>query len=311
MFELVARLVDARHIKEAETLVTEAVSKHDAAGGSRAGRTLSARISLFTPALAKSVQMTSGNAWTERAASDTDVLVASAAKNPTVAVTQEMAQQRESDKWTDNEITAEKRRLRRLFRQEYHALSVLSSFRVLNATAVSKITKKHDKNSTEWKSLRPLAEALVQASNIGSGGFEKYLLDRYEHAYVSILKPDDQDKSVALMRLRKQPSAVKLESNSCLFGFFTGYSAAVTVALVLMVLSEGESFWRSQSTRHCFPMFKSLLLLSAYLWLWSIDLAVFQRKRFNHIFIFEIDPGTVCVFLLDSNYDMYFLICRF
>ena len=94
--------------------------------------------------------------------------------------------------------------LRKLFRVTYHAIvHKLSSYRLLNVTAIQKICKKHDKNS-QFKHLQTEMEGIIDSvSNFGDNYFEQYLIERLERAYGQFLaSPNHNKKCEAIQELK-------------------------------------------------------------------------------------------------------------
>ncbi|ETO09870.1 hypothetical protein RFI_27509, partial [Reticulomyxa filosa] len=130
---------------------------------------------------------------------------------------------------TMKEVRAEKRRLRRLYREEHYAIHVdLASYRILNAMALLKITKKRDKNSFK-KGLKALCFKKIESSNFRSDYFERACLSQLEKSYAELFQITDRNN--AMTELQKQPPAIDFESNSCWFGFSLGCSAAFFLVL--------------------------------------------------------------------------------
>ncbi|ETO27238.1 hypothetical protein RFI_09894, partial [Reticulomyxa filosa] len=163
-------------------------------------------------------------------------------------------------------ISSEKAKLRRYFREAYHAIGELSKYRILNATAFIKICKKlydillleqysnnfvlynlqlidgggggkkkkHDKYSPLWKELKNIVVDEIKTSNFGSGYFEEYLLKRLEEVYTDILEEDNIPANVAIEELRAPPAKSDLDGNSCLAGLFVGVSFTLLIMCGLL-----------------------------------------------------------------------------
>eukprot|EP01084_Bolivina_argentea_P291837 501619_1 len=213
------------------------------------------------------------------------------------------------------DVKREKKQLRKLFRATYHAIiHKLSSYRLLNVTAIRKICKKHDKKSY-FKHLQNEIDSIVHSgSNFGDDHLEQYLIERLENAYGEFLSsPNHKKKCEAIQQLRAlgsiaerqlvKPSVYmqqkkrrrQRQKDSCFIGFYLGSSLTMFVICALLIMTTGKfkevtdsaEFYRS------FYGFRTLILVSLYLWLFGWNLHIWHKKKFNHPFIFEADPSTV------------------
>ncbi|ETO22283.1 pho1-like protein [Reticulomyxa filosa] len=189
-------------------------------------------------------------------------------------------------------VSAQKTKLRKLFRQTYHAIAELSKYRVLNATAFVEISKQHDQRSLLWKEVKNLVVDVIKDSNLGSAYFEEYLLKRLEEVYKSILAHTN-NKEQAIQQLRAPPTRERMDMSSCLVGVYGGVSATLSIVCGMLWTEIKSVYWKNYVVRHAWYSLEATLLLSLYLWLWGVDVFFFERKRFNHTFIMEADPALV------------------
>ena len=191
------------------------------------------------------------------------------------------------------EFEAEKSELRLLFRQMYHAVRMLEQYRAINELAFDKITKKHDKNSGIFRTLRPTAHRLIRMEcNFGNDYFTKFLQKRLEYLYSLYLKPSDHTAGQAIERLRHPPSTKQIQTESCVIGLCGGWSIALMlVIIVLIAVFSPYVWWTDREIFRAWYLFTASTCVSVYLWLWGCDLWVFQRYGFNHAFIFGADPS--------------------
>ena len=206
---------------------------------------------------------------------------------------------------------SEKKRLKKRFRITYHGVvNKFSSYRIVNMTAVSKICKKHDKNSVYDSLQKDVVKMLeAQPDNFGSNKFVQYLVDRLESAYARYLS-DHNKKIYGVQTLRKldvsSPDHVathKATQRWCGIGFLSGGSVAMLANCCILLLidpvevtadrSRTCSFWDCAVTERAAAMMSGSVCICFYLWLWAFNLYIFESQRFNHCYIFEADPTSL------------------
>lgn len=205
---------------------------------------------------------------------------------------------------------SEKKRLKKQFRITYHGLvSKFSSYRIVNMTAITKICKKHDKNSMYHFLQKDVLKMLrAQSDNFGSNKSEKYLLDRLENAYARYLS-DHNKKIYGVQTLRKLDPTNPAHTASinehrakwCGIGFLWGGSISMLVNCIVLLLIDPKldavdrecSFWKCTVTERASHMMSGSVCICFYLWLWALNLYIFESQRFNHCFIFEADPTSL------------------
>lgn len=219
----------------------------------------------------------------------------------------------------------EKKELQKLFRVTYHAIvHKLSSYRLLNVTAIQKICKKHDKNSS-FKHIKTEMGGIIDSeSNFGDNYFEQYLIERLEHAYGQFLaSPNHRKKCEAIQELKalgsiperhfikpyvdmeQKRKRQERQNDSCKIGFYSGASFSMLIICSLLIFigkstnlsSIAEPLYKnimdSAETYRAFYLHRATILVCLYLWLFGYNLHIWQKNRFNHPFIFEADPSTV------------------
>ncbi|ETO33793.1 hypothetical protein RFI_03309 [Reticulomyxa filosa] len=166
-------------------------------------------------------------------------------------------------------VAAQKAKLRKFFRQTYHALAELSKYRILNATAFVEIAKKHDEQSLLWKDLKNLVVDAIKGSNLGSVYFEEYLVNRLEDVYSSLLTSSNDGVRAALQKLRAPPTKEQLDFRSCFIGICCGVCITLFIACALL--------WGKNKVIH----WQTFILRRE----WLTQFAFFFREGGTYIFI--------------------------
>ncbi|ETO26239.1 hypothetical protein RFI_10898 [Reticulomyxa filosa] len=201
-------------------------------------------------------------------------------------------------------LSNEKSKLQRYFKQLYHAIGELSKYRILNAVAFIKISKK-----VLCLYLKNIVVDLIKESNFGSGYFEDYLLKRLEDVYEEVLVDKDQQ---TVDHLRTPAAQDELDVSSCLVGVYGGVSVTLLIVCLLLWGGVSEGFWDNHVVKHSWYSLEATSLLCLYLWLWGFDVYYFEKKKFNHPFIMEADPASVMrsrdIFRLAAMVSLFVLV---
>ena len=200
-------------------------------------------------------------------------------------------------------LAHERNKLRLLYRQMYHAITMLDEYRMLNITAMLKISKKHDLNS-EWKECyKEICSYKDNECNFssphGSGGYENHLLKRLERTYCTLLYDinDEYEKfkrnaKEAKQELTETVSRKKVQKESCLIGLFSGFSIAIQIITIILVLySIQYGFFDDPKTKNSWFIYRGSFLICLYLWLYGVDVVIWEKYNFNHVLMLEADPS--------------------
>ena len=199
--------------------------------------------------------------------------------------------------------------LKKLFRTTYLGVAdKLSAYRIVNVTSVSKICKKHDKRSSYKHLQNKVLEIIEQNGFFGNNHSEQYLINRMEMAFAHFFSSKKKMKiSEVSQELRRIPNLNQQRiginsdnSRSPIFyiGFYLGCIMSMIMSCCIYLLIESNdidinnkhSFWKSEITQRFWNLFSISICSCLYSWLWAWNLRIFEKKRFNHSFIFQLDP---------------------
>jgi len=96
----------------------------------------------------------------------------------------------------------DRRDIKKKLRDVYQGMYFVQNYRMLNTTALTKICKKHDKNS-QWTNLLTVTKYTLHHSKLSTDHYERYLRDRIETVYSTFIS--SKEHGDAIDDLRKPP----------------------------------------------------------------------------------------------------------
>ncbi|KAK1390601.1 phosphate transporter PHO1-like [Heracleum sosnowskyi] len=142
--------------------------------------------------------------------------------------------------------------LRTAFIEFYYKLKLLRSYSFLNTMAISKIMKKYDKITIRTASRAYMK--MVDNSYLGSSDEVRKIMDRVEVTFIKHFANSNRKKGLYALKpkTRKQKHGV-----SASLGFFVGFTAALVLALVLIIRSRAiiEKDGSKQYMETLFPLY--------------------------------------------------------
>ncbi|CAM8912804.1 unnamed protein product [Rhodiola kirilowii] len=192
-------------------------------------------------------------------------------------------------KFSKDNLRKAEEKLKHAFVEFYHKLRLLKSYSFLNKLAFTKIMKKYDKVTTRNASKSYLA--MVDASYIGSNVDVERLVERVEATFIKHFTNSNRSKGMSI--LRHKPKTEK-HSVSVFTGFLAGVTAALVVALILIIrarrLLEEEGAEKYMQTM--FPLYSFFLFIVLHVILYGLNILFWKKYKVNYSFILGFKPGT-------------------
>ncbi|KAF6148124.1 hypothetical protein GIB67_011899 [Kingdonia uniflora] len=192
-------------------------------------------------------------------------------------------------------------KLKRAFIEFYQKLRLLKSYSFLNLLAFSKIMKKYDKITSRNASRSYLK--MVDNSFLGSSEEVTKLIERVEATFIKHFTNANRTKGINI--LRPKPKRERHRTTFSL-GFFSGCSAALIIALILIVRARGiiEKQGSTQYMETLFPLYSLFGFIVLHMVMYGGNIYFWRRYRVNYAFIFGFKQGTELgyreVFLVSS-----------
>eukprot|EP00899_Mesostigma_viride_P021804 jgi/Mesvir1/29625/Mv21477-RA.1 len=169
----------------------------------------------------------------------------------------------------------------------HYALMCLNSYGYLNALAIAKILKKHDKVAG-WCALEPYLDAVRQAE-FASSTEVTVLVQRVEDEFSAYLSQEPGQLTRSLRVVRPSTSHCMSFTLGALMGVL-----CCLLAYLALLLDNGppQPEPRERFLQSVFPVYRGLLLIILHFLVYGLDLLVFARARINYPFIFGFRRGT-------------------
>ncbi|KAG5023674.1 hypothetical protein JHK82_019575 [Glycine max] len=218
--------------------------------------------------------------------------------------------------FTKENLSKVEETLKLAFIEFYQKLRLLKNYTFLNVLAFSKIMKKYDKITSRGAAKAYMK--MVDKSNIGSSDEVTRLMERVENVFIKHFS--NSNRNIGMRVLRPKP---KRERHRVTFsmGFSAGCSAALTVALILIVRAR-KIMDHSGSTRYMEIMFPLYSFVLAALALTSvlanldmqIDPETKEYKAFTELLPLILVLVLIAILLCPLNIvyrssRMFFLTC--
>ncbi|PQM35298.1 phosphate transporter PHO1 homolog 3 [Prunus yedoensis var. nudiflora] len=184
--------------------------------------------------------------------------------------------------------------LKGAFIEFYRKLRLLKSYSFLNTLAFSKIMKKYDKITSRNTSKSYMN--MVDNSYLGSSEEITKLMERVETTFIKYFSNSNRRKGMVVLRPK-----TKMERHRITFalGCFAGCTAALTLALILMVRAhsnKGKPHFQpknnTQFARHVKLSCSLFGFIFLHLLMYAGNIYFWRRFRVNYSFIFGFKKGT-------------------
>ncbi|KAF5206407.1 Phosphate transporter pho1-like protein [Thalictrum thalictroides] len=192
--------------------------------------------------------------------------------------------------------------LKRVFIEFYHKLRLLKSYSFLNLTAMSKILKKYDKVTSRTASKAYLN--MIDSSYMGNSDVVIKLVERVEATFIKHFSNSNRSNGMNILRLKAKRERHRTTFS---FGFFTGCSMALIVALIVIIharnIMRKEGFQKYME--NMFPLYSLFAFIVLHMVMYGGNIYFWKRYRVNYPFIFGYKQGTELgyreVFLLSAG----------
>lgn len=182
--------------------------------------------------------------------------------------------------------------------EHYRALSLLSSFRVLNRTAFRKIAKKFDK-TLETSISEDFMKNIDEHSYFQTSDLVDKLTNHVEELFIAFYDPETTDRKHSLEKLKSIAFAMnnsELRQRSYYSTLFTsglliGFGFPLFVLGLHTALSKTLSHELPEG-RYLLQIWAGFFLIDLVFLLLGVNLYVFDKFKINYKFIFEFDLAT-------------------
>ncbi|KAK5772224.1 phosphate transporter PHO1 homolog 7-like [Gossypium arboreum] len=179
--------------------------------------------------------------------------------------------------------------LKQAFIEFYYKLRLLKNYSFLNVLAFSKIMKKYDKITSRRASKYYMRT--VDDSYIGNSDEVTKLMERVEATFIKHFSNSNRSKGMNQLRPKS-----KKERHSTSFGtgFFAGCTAALILALVLIIHARNilDKEGRVQYMESMFPVYSLFGFMVLHMLMHAGNIYFWRRYRVNYSFIFGFKQGT-------------------
>ncbi|XP_014506876.1 phosphate transporter PHO1 homolog 3 isoform X1 [Vigna radiata var. radiata] len=192
--------------------------------------------------------------------------------------------------------------LRRAFIEFYNKLRLLKNYTFLNMLAFSKIMKKYDKITSRGAAKAYMK--MVDSSCLGSSDEFTRLMERVENVFIKHFSNSNRNKGMRILRPKPKRERHRITFS---MGFSAGCSAALTVALILIVRTR-KIMDHSGSSKYMeimFPLYSLFGFVVLHMLMYAANIYFWRRYRVNHSFIFGFKQGT------DLGYNQVLLLSFF
>ncbi|XWS40907.1 hypothetical protein CRYUN_Cryun17cG0036400 [Craigia yunnanensis] len=171
---------------------------------------------------------------------------------------------------------------------EFYRKRLLKSYCFLNQLAFSKIMKKYDKITSQNASKAYLQ--MVDKSYLGKSDEVTKLMERVEDTYVKHFATGNHRKGMKTLR----PQSKKGHRITFLYGFFSGCSIALIVAIIVNIHARNilKSLGREQCMVNIFPLYSLFGYIVLHMLMYSGNIFFWKRYRINFSFILGFKQGT-------------------
>ncbi|XP_027347383.1 phosphate transporter PHO1 homolog 3-like isoform X2 [Abrus precatorius] len=192
-------------------------------------------------------------------------------------------------KFTKENLSKVEEKLKRAFVEFYHKLRLLKNYTFLNILAFSKIMKKYDKITSRGAAKAYMK--MVDKSYLGSSDEVTRLMERVEKVFIKHFSNSNRNKGMSILRPKRKRERHRITFS---MGFFAGCTAALTLALILIVRTR-KIMDHSGSTKYMeimFPLYSLFGFVVLHMLMYAANIYFWRRYRVNHSFIFGLKQGT-------------------
>ncbi|CAJ1939798.1 unnamed protein product [Sphenostylis stenocarpa] len=171
----------------------------------------------------------------------------------------------------------------------YHKLRLLKNYTFLNVLAFSKIMKKYDKITSRGAAKAYMK--MVDKSCLGSSDEVTRLMERVENVFIKHFSNSNRNKGMSILRPKPKRERHRI---TFFMGFSAGCTAALTVALILIVRTR-KIMDHSGSSKYMeimFPLYSLFGFVVLHMLMYAANIYFWRRYRVNHSFIFGFKQGT-------------------
>ncbi|XVE52794.1 hypothetical protein DITRI_Ditri02bG0152600 [Diplodiscus trichospermus] len=191
--------------------------------------------------------------------------------------------------FTKDNLKKIQRQLKLAFIEFYYKLRLLKNYSFLNVLAFSKIMKKYDKITSRRASKHYMRT--VDDSYLGNSDEVTKLMERVEATFIKHFSNSNRNKGMNTLRPKS-----KKERHSISFctGFFVGCTAALTLALILIIRARDilNKEGRAQYMESMFPLYSFFGFIVLHMLMYAGNIYFWRRYRINYSFIFGFKQGT-------------------
>ncbi|KAK6270429.1 hypothetical protein POUND7_007534 [Theobroma cacao] len=191
--------------------------------------------------------------------------------------------------FTKDNLTKIQKQLKQAFIEYYYKLRLLKNYSFLNVLAFSKIMKKYDKITSRRAAKHYMRT--VDDSYIGSADEVTKLMERVEATFIKHFS--NSNRSKGMNNLRPKSKKERHIISFCT-GFFVGCTAALTLALILIIHARDilNKEGRAQYMESMFPLYSLFGFVVLHMLVYTGNLYLWRRCRINYTFIFGFKQGT-------------------
>ncbi|GLT73038.1 hypothetical protein SLA2020_449250 [Shorea laevis] len=180
-------------------------------------------------------------------------------------------------------------KLKLAFVEFYQKLRLLRSYSFLNILSFSKIMKKYDKITS--RNATKSYMKMVDNSFLGSSDEVTKLMERVEATFIKHFSNSNRTKAMNILRPKAKRDKHRITFS---MGFFAGCTAALIVALILIIRARGimnMEGW-TQYMENMFPLYSLFGFIVLHMLMYAANLYFWRRYRVNYSFIFGFKEGT-------------------
>ncbi|KAE8023212.1 hypothetical protein FH972_008938 [Carpinus fangiana] len=181
-------------------------------------------------------------------------------------------------------------KLKLAFVEFYQKLRLLRSYSFLNTLAFSKIMKKYDKITSRKASKSYMK--MVDNSFLGSSDEVSKVMERVEATFIKHFSNSNRNKAMSILRPKAKRDKHRITFS---MGFFAGCTAALIVALILIIRARGLMNAKdggSQYMENMFPLYSLFGFIVLHMLMYGANIYFWRRYRVNYSFIFGFKKGT-------------------
>eukprot|EP00743_Colponemidia_sp_Colp-15_P003538 GILK01003818.1.p1 GENE.GILK01003818.1~~GILK01003818.1.p1 ORF type:complete len:823 (+),score=116.33 GILK01003818.1:2051-4519(+) len=173
-------------------------------------------------------------------------------------------------------------------KEYYRGLGLLKNYVIMNYTAFHKIVKKHDKyiRVAAWR-LSTTFLSWVEGAYFHQSTLLADLTHATEKMYIKFFAQGDRRKGMNGLRLH---DVRHTDWDIFQLGLFVGILVCVFCYLLAVCTNYGVNLNDDTKLRAVFPVFRGIIFVVFYMWMWGFNVYAWTVSGINYRFIFEMDP---------------------